>query len=171
MTVTGTGPKIEIFADRIEFSNPGEPVTDWNKLFGVEPRSRNERLAMAMRKMELCEERGSGLRRIITATNAIRLLPPEFLASKGTTKVILHGHKREFDAMDQNAKNRAIYQYASLLFEEGKWLTNSLLRARFPMTGNATFKASVALRACMNAKLIKLADDSRPNSGYLPFWA
>jgi hypothetical protein len=73
--------------------------------------------------------------------------------------------------MDQNAKNRAIYQYASLLFEEGKWLTNSLLRARFPMTGNATFKASVALRACMNAKLIKLADDSRPNSGYLPFWA
>lgn len=109
MTVSGTGPKVEVFEDRVEFGNPGEPVTDWRKLFGAEPRSRNERLASTMRKMKLCEERGSGLRRIIAATVAAHLLPPEFRAGDGATRAVLYGHGRDFNTMDQDERIRATY--------------------------------------------------------------
>lgn len=51
MTVTGTGPLVEIFDNRVEISNPGAPVTDvLRKLFGAPPRSRNEQMARS------CEE-------------------------------------------------------------------------------------------------------------------
>ena len=171
MTITGAGPKVEVFKDRIEFNNPGEPVTDWRKLFGAEPRSRNEGLAFAMRKMDLCEERGSGLRRIIEATDAVQLLPPEFQVYPGSTRVILHGYRREFDGMDQETRTRAIYYYSMLLWERNVRLTNTLLRSKFRMTGSATVKASAALRLCVDNKWIKVADPDRPNSGYVPFWA
>lgn len=171
MTVTGTGPKAEVFEDRIEFNNPGEPVTDWRKLFGAEPRSRNEALAFAMRKMDLCEERGSGLRRIIAATNSAYLLPPDFKATGGATRVVLYGHGRDFDAMDQAAKIRSTYYYAMLLWEEGKRLTNISMRERFNLGQESVSKISVLLRACVEGKWIKVADPQRPNSGYIPFWS
>jgi len=56
LTVTGSGPIVEIFDDRIAITNPGEPVTDMlNKLFGGPPRSRNEAMATLMRRMGICE--------------------------------------------------------------------------------------------------------------------
>ena len=172
MTIVGTGPKVEVFLDRIEFTNPGEPVTDWNKLFGTEPRSRNERLANSMRLMDLCEERGLGLRRTITATIKVKLIPPEFKSQSGSSKVILYGHSKAIDAMDTQTKTRAIYFLSMVLHEDGERLTNAALRKRYPMRGNnATVKASAALRVCKDAGLIKVADSLRPNSGYLPFWA
>ena len=171
MTVIGAGPKVEIFSDRIEFTNPGDPVTDWNKLFGVEPRSRNERLANSMRMMDLCEERGLGLRRTITSTIIVKLIPPMFAAGSGSTKVTLFGHSKAIDAMDTGTKNRALYYLSMVLYENGERLTNSALRKRYPMRGNATVNASAALRVCKDAGFIKLADTERPNSGYVPFWA
>lgn len=171
MTVSGTGPKVEVFEDRIAFSNPGEPVTDWRKLFGAEPRSRNESLALAMRRMRLCEERGSGLRRVIAATDAAHLLPPEFHAEDGITRVILYGHGRDFATMDQAARVRTAYHFAILLWDQGKWMTNLLLRERFGLGSDAVSKVSVLLRACVAGGWIKVADPQRPNSGYIPFWA
>ncbi|MBV8526009.1 MAG: hypothetical protein JOY71_28510 [Acetobacteraceae bacterium] len=145
MTISGMGPKVEVFEDRIEFNNPGEPVTDWRKLFGAEPRSRNEALAFAMRKMDLCEERGSGLRRTIAATNSAHLLPPEFLKMDGSTRVVLYGHGRDFDAMDQAAKVRATYYYAMLVWEDGRRLTNAAMRERFNLRQSDVSKVSVLL--------------------------
>ena len=171
MTVTGARSKVEVFCDRIEFNNLGEPVTDWRKLFGTEPRSSNERLAFAMRKMKLCVGRGSGLRRTVKGTDAARLLPPEFQSGDEFSRVVLHGLGKDFDAMDQGTKIRAIYYFNMLLWEEDIRITNTALRERLPMSGNATVKASAILRACVAAKWLKIADLERPNSGYIPFWA
>lgn len=171
MTVSGSGPKVEIFEDRIEFNNPGAPLTDWKKLFGAEPRSRNERLALAMRLMDLCEERGSGLRRTITATIVARLVPPEFQSVDDFTRVVLHGHSRDFDTMDQAARIRAAYYYSMLLWDEGKWLTNVALRDRFGLPASAAAKISVLFRACVAGRWIRVADPERPNSGYVPYYA
>ena len=54
-SVTGAGPMVEIFADRMEITNPGEPLVDTLRFIDTPPRSRNEQLAALMRRMKFCE--------------------------------------------------------------------------------------------------------------------
>lgn len=48
-TVSGTGPTIEIFANRIEIINSGIPLVDIKRIVDNPPKSRNEKLASLMR--------------------------------------------------------------------------------------------------------------------------
>ncbi len=43
--VPGTGPMVEIFADRMEITNPGKPLVDTLRFIDCQPQSRNEALA------------------------------------------------------------------------------------------------------------------------------
>lgn len=47
-SVTGTGPMIEIFIDRMEITNPGLPLVRTERFLDTPPRSRNEALASIM---------------------------------------------------------------------------------------------------------------------------
>ncbi|MEI6219140.1 MAG: ATP-binding protein, partial [bacterium] len=64
-TISGTGPMVEIFTDRIEITNPGTPLIDTLRFIDEPPRSRNEALAAIMRRLNICEERGSGIDKVI----------------------------------------------------------------------------------------------------------
>jgi ATP-dependent DNA helicase RecG len=48
--VSGSGPMVEIFDDRIEITNPGEPLVDTQRFVDTPPKSRNETLASLMRR-------------------------------------------------------------------------------------------------------------------------
>jgi predicted HTH transcriptional regulator len=72
--VTGTGPMVEIFEDRIEITNPGAPLVDTQRFVDLPPRSRNEALASLMRRIGICEERGSGWDKVV--------LQPKFISSR-----------------------------------------------------------------------------------------
>jgi predicted HTH transcriptional regulator len=63
--VTGAGPTVELFDDRIEITNPGEPLVDTQRFVDTPPRSRNETLASLMRRFRICEERGSGIDKVV----------------------------------------------------------------------------------------------------------
>ena len=63
--ITGAGPMVEIFIDRIELTNPGEPLVETDRWVDHPPRSRNDRLAQLMRRFGFCEERGLGIDRVI----------------------------------------------------------------------------------------------------------
>jgi ATP-dependent DNA helicase RecG len=63
--VTGAGPMVEIFDDRIEITNPGEPLVDTQRFVDTPPKSRNEVLASLMRRVGICEERGSGIDKVV----------------------------------------------------------------------------------------------------------
>jgi predicted HTH transcriptional regulator len=52
---------VEIFDDRIEITNPGEPLVDTERFVDTPPKLRNEGLASLMRRFRICEERGSGI--------------------------------------------------------------------------------------------------------------
>lgn len=62
--VTGAGPMVEIFTDRMEITNPGEPLVDTLRFIDTPPRSRNDALASLMRRMRICEEAGTGIDKI-----------------------------------------------------------------------------------------------------------
>ena len=65
MTITGAGPLIELFSDRMEITNPGAPLVSPDRFLDSPPRSRNEALASLMRRMKLCEEQGTGIDKVI----------------------------------------------------------------------------------------------------------
>jgi len=52
---------IEIFTNRLTFTNPGSSLNDVNRLIDLPPHSRNESMAQMMLLMDMCERRGSGI--------------------------------------------------------------------------------------------------------------
>ena len=56
---------IEIFATRLEITNPGAPIVDVIRFLDTPPRSRNELMAAFMRRIGICEERGSGIDKVV----------------------------------------------------------------------------------------------------------
>lgn len=57
---SGNNVMIEIYDNRIEISNPGKPIITVDR-FIDEYQSRNEKLADLMRRLHICEEKGSGI--------------------------------------------------------------------------------------------------------------
>jgi predicted HTH transcriptional regulator len=83
--VTGAGPIVEIFEDRIEITNPGTPLVDTDRFVDTSPKSRNEGLASLMRRMGICEERGSGWDKVVAARGlSSRMIPGQRPSSCGT---------------------------------------------------------------------------------------
>lgn len=170
MTISGTGPMIEIFEDRVEITNPGQPLVEPMRFLDSPPRSRNEAVASLMRRMNMCEERGSGIDKVIFEVEFAQLPPPNFEVQDSATRATLFA-PRSFAAMTPSERVRACYQHTALLFVSGDRATNTTLRKRFGIkVGNAS-QVSRVFKDSLQAGLIKLADASAPRAGYAPFWA
>jgi predicted HTH transcriptional regulator len=128
--VTGSSPMIEIFADRMEITNPGLPLVKTERFLDTPPRSRNEDLAAIMRRVGICEERGSGVDKVVFETEYYQLPAPLFETVEGNTRAVLFAH-RSLNDMDRTDKVRACYLHACLRFVERNPMTNSSLRERF----------------------------------------
>jgi len=75
-SITGAGPMVEIFEDRIEFTNPGIPLVEPERFVDRPPMSRNEALASLLRRTGICEERGSGWDKVVFDTEFYQLPAP-----------------------------------------------------------------------------------------------
>ena len=80
-SISGTGPIVEIFSDRIEISNPGESLIATDRFVDAPPQSRNETMAALMRRFGICEERGSGIDKVILAIEFSQMPAPLFETS------------------------------------------------------------------------------------------
>ncbi|AGY57740.1 ATP-binding protein [Gloeobacter kilaueensis] len=174
MTITGSGPQIELFKDRIEITNPGIPLVTPERFIDSPPRSRNEALAALMRRMRLCEEQGTGIDKVITAVELYQLPPPAFLVEDqvqdGAFRAILYA-PRKFGQMTRDERIRACYQHAVLKYISNDKMQNNSLRKRFGIEeGNASQVSQVITQALAQG-LIRPADPSRPRAAYIPYWA
>jgi len=170
MTISGTGPQIELFEDRIEFTNPGTPLVPTDRMIDLPPRSRNEALAAIMRRMGICEEQGSGLDKVIASVEVYQLPPPLFKANDSSMQVILYG-PRTFADMSPSERIRACYQHSILKLITDTPMTNTSLRERFGIETKNASQASIVIRKALDEGLIKHADPDHPRSGYVPHWA
>jgi predicted HTH transcriptional regulator len=171
-SMTGSGPMIEIFSDRMEITNPGEPLVKTERFLDSPPRSRNEALASFMRRLGVCEERGTGVDKVVAETEKHQLPAPLFETPEGFTRAVLFTHKA-LREMDRTERSRACYLHASLRYVERDVMTNSSLRARFGIQEQNSAFASRIIREAMEDGLVKHSDESqgRKHAKYIPFWA
>lgn len=172
-TVTGAGPVVEIFSDRMVITNPGVPLIDTLRFIDEPPRSRNEGLAALMRRMKMCEERGSGIDKVIFNVELFQMPAPDFRIAGDNTVAILYG-PRTFPRMDREERVRACYQHACLQFVSGKRMSNGSLRKRLGIKDTNYPLASRIIRDAIETDLIKPYGDgggSKRDATYVPFWA
>lgn len=168
----GMGAMIEIYDNRVEISNPGEPIVPVDRFIdGYQ--SRNERLADLMRRFGICEEKSSGIDKVVKAAEVFQLPAPDFRAGFQRTLVVIFGPK-PLEEMDRNDRIRACYQHAALKFVMGELMTNQSLRERFHLPEAKSAIVSQVISATQDAGLIKTDErsgGSRKFARYLPFWA
>lgn len=170
--LTGSGPMIEIFDNRMEITNPGRPLVETIRFLDSPPRSRNESLASFMRRIGVCEERGSGIDKVVFATEVFQLPAPMFEVFEEHTRSILFSHK-ELKEMESDEKIRACYLHACLKYVSRDYMTNSSLRERFGISSKNSAMASRIIRETLDASLIVPHDPSAAKKmmKYVPFWA
>lgn len=169
---TGTSVMVEIYPDRLEIISPGKPFISTER-FIDEYQSRNEKLADLMRRLRICEEKGSGIDKVIHSVEAYQLPAPDFRETQHSTVSILFAHKR-FDEMDKNDRVRACYQHCCLKYVMNERMTNQSLRERFHLSEAKSDQASRVIRETVDAGKVKPEDPesaSKRYAKYVPFWA
>lgn len=167
----GTAPLIEIFDDRIEFSNPGLPIIQLNR-FIDEYQSRNEKFATFLRGLRICEEKGSGIDKVIKFCEIYQLPAPKFEVSEKKTKITLYAPLK-FVQMDRGDKIRACYQHCCLKYISNDKMTNQSLRDRFNIKKTNHSMASRIIRDTIDEGYIKeedLNNKSKKYASYVPYW-
>jgi ATP-dependent DNA helicase RecG len=170
---SGTNPMVEIFQNRIEITSPGKPIIDTLRFIDHTPKSRNETLTSFMRRINICEERGSGIDKVISQIEVYQLPAPTFNDENNYLKVTLFGH-RPLNKMDKDDKIRACYQHCCLRYVMSEFVTNSSLRNRFQVKEKNYPIISKIIADTVQAGLIKPYDfmnKAKKHAKYIPFLA
>lgn len=172
-TVTGAGPTIEIFDDRITFTNPGTllPSKRLDRLIGTTPESRNELLASKFRLYRICEERGTGFQKIVESVELFGLPPVLFTPLDNGFQVTIFA-PRKFADMSQQDRIEACYQHAVLQYFSSQTLTNTSLRTRFKISERQRNQITNLISDAVNVGRIKRKDTTAGNkfAEYVPYW-
>ena len=170
--VTGAGPMVEIFSDRLEISSPGEPLVHPNRFVDSMSNSRNEGVARLMRRFQICEERGSGIDKVVLSVEGAQLPAPLFQGRGEFTIATLFGPKLLSD-MNKTERVWACYLHACLRHVMNLTVNNASIRERFELSGDRSYIASRLLREAVDDGDIFIRDTSVGSRSrtYLPFWA
>lgn len=171
-SLTGTRPMIEIFDNRMEITNPGTPLVETARFLDSPPRSRNEKRASFLRRVGICEERGSGIDKVVFETEFYQLPAPIFEETDEHTRAIMFAHKA-FSEMDREDRVRACYLHACLKYVSRDLMTNASLRDRFGIDPHNSASASRIIKDSLNDGFIRKYDlqAGRKFVKYVPTWA
>lgn len=170
-TIGGAGPMIELYRDRVEIINPGNTLIEVDRIID-ERRSRNEKLAAAMRNLGICEERGGGIDKAIIEIEQMSLPAPEFYRSENSMKVVLYGPKK-FNQLSKGDKLWACYCHCVVRWLQRDYMSNTSLRERFSLPDEDYQAVSAVISAARQAGRIDEAEpgQGKRNARYVPYWA
>lgn len=171
-SITGTGPVVEIFSNRIEITNSGTPLVDIKRIIDNPPKSRNEKLAALMRRLRMCEELGTGWDKIVLTCELFQLPAPRIDLYEDSTRVTLFA-EIPFTNLSIEDKLWACYLHACIKHVQGERLTNSSLRERFGVKESSAGSISRLIKEAVEYKLIKPLDPTTAPRymKYIPIWA
>ncbi|MBP2666492.1 MAG: putative transcriptional regulator [Firmicutes bacterium] len=125
-----------------------------------------------MRRAGFCEERDSGIDKVVFATETYQLPAPMFEVSGDSTRAILFAH-RPLSQMDKSDRIRACYLHACLRDVQRSFMTNTKIRERFGLDLKNSATASRLIKEAVTSGMVKPQDeDAAPKMRqYVPFWA
>ena len=124
-----------------------------------------------MREIGFCEEKGSGIDKVVTLCERYQLPGLVLIIQTNHTKIILSSRKNLKD-LSKGDRILACYQHCALKYVANQRMTNKSLRVRFKIGEHNLATASRIIKDTINKGLIK---DEDPNAGkkfarYIPFW-
>ncbi len=126
-----------------------------------------------MRRMGFCEEKGSGLDKVIFYNELYQLPPINVFTDEHRTRVTIYSYN-SLNNLDKKEKVRACYQHSCLKWVSHEKMTNQSLRERFSIDDKNAAIASRIIKDTFEAGKIKEDDPenkSRKHRSYVPFWA
>lgn len=173
-SVRGAGPMIEIFQDRIAIFNPGKllPSKKLDRLIRTTPESRNEILASAFRRFNICEERGSGFEKAVVAIELYGLPPLKFEQLENSFRVTMYS-PRTFAKLTPEERVEACYQHSIIKYYSSGGMTNTSLRERFKMHEKQRSQVSLVIKEALSQGKIKpkyVNNASTKFAEYIPVW-
>jgi predicted HTH transcriptional regulator len=169
-SLSGSGPLVEVFDDRVEISNPGKMLVDPIRVLDTPPRSRNAKLSGLMRRLKLCEESGTGWDKMVVACELLQTCAPKIELYDDFTKVVLFS-KVDYEKIPPEERIWSCYMHACIRYLEHEHLTNSSLRMRFGAV--SAYTVSRLIKRSLEKGLIRAFDpETAPKfMSYIPFWA
>ncbi len=124
-----------------------------------------------MRRIGVCEERGSGWDKVVFQSESHQLPAPLVEVTDRHTRVSLFA-PRPLSKMDRSERIRAIYQHACLRYVNREYLTNRLVRERFGIETHNSARASRLISEAVGEGAIEPDDqDAAPKMmRYVPWW-
>jgi predicted HTH transcriptional regulator len=125
-----------------------------------------------MRRIGICEERGSGIDKVVFQMEVFQLPAPLFEAVGDSTRAVLLS-PRSLTKMDKADRIRACYLHACLRYVNREYLTNTSLRERFGIQPQNIALASRLIKEAVQACVIAPYDaNAAPRlMKYVPTWA
>ena len=172
LSIAGSGPLVELFPSRIEGSNPGALLVPRDRIIDAPPRVRNEALAAFLRRIRICEERGSGFDRMEEGMASMHLPSPLVESGFDFTRVKLLRYD-DFSSWMNEDRIRTCYISTCLKYIESVPVSNAILRERFGIDEKNSAVVSRIVKEAIDDNRIKLLDASTgPKSRrYVPYWA
>ena len=172
LSISGASILVEIFSDRIEITNPGVPLINVERILDNPPRSRNEVMSSLMRRMNMCEELGSGWDRIILECEFMQLPAPRITVYEESTKVTFF-EKINYSNLSEEDRLWSCYMHACIMYIQSSALTNASLRERFGIPISSSGSVSRLIKLAVERNLIKPLDSKTAPRymKYIPFWA
>lgn len=171
----GTTPLIEIFENRIEISNPGDALIPTDRFIDHPPKSRNEKLSDMLRRMKICEKRGSGVDRAIFAIEVAQLPPPKIENQENDGVRVTIYSQKELSKLTKEEQCRACYFHSCIQHViEQDGLTNASLCKRLGIEEQNKAIASRIIKRTLEKGWIKEFDPANKSNRYkkyVPYWA
>lgn len=168
-SVTGSTPIVEIFDNRIEISNPGSALIPTDRFIDHPPKSRNEKMSDTLRRMKICERRGSGVDRAILAIELAQLPPPNIENGNDNVRVTIYAHKN-LSLLTKDEQCRACYFHSCIKHViDQDALTNASLCVRLGIAEQNKAIASRIIKRTLETNLIKPFDPENKSNRYAKY--
>jgi len=143
------------------------------RIIGAVPKARNEILVDVMKRLYICETRGSGILRTIEDIENLQLPGPKFINQENAFRALMYSYK-SFDNLNNEEKIHACVQHIEFMYTKGLYANNESLRKRFGLGEKKGNTISKLVKLVKDKGFIKDFDPENKSKKfikYIPHWA